>query len=1243
MERFHNAYLRGTPMVTLRTSNHAFKFPAKSKWAKYSFNAKEDTGWKGGFGMHLFGMTWIAHHGKHKVEGCRSVVEEANKSHQILNGVGTIFAESDVYTARPPKEVSILLRGIVTETLEPDSAAVKGEKNEPIQPIAWTSLHKNDEGKTNKVFNTTMGAASDLDDANLRRLVVNACYWGLDLKVPAKANVDVPAGYKPTFYGFKNAQKNKKPVDFIPSDNAGASTKVNTERPATPTHLSLHDNGRISIIGAGLASRMMKYSHFETELQVRYPDKKLTIRNIADEGNTPAFRPHPGRKDQFAFPGGEDLYKQYNYGKSGGARGHFETPDEWLTRLKTDTVIAFFGFNSSFRGESGLDLYKKELSMFIDHTLAQNYNGKGAPQLAIVSPTAVQNLSETHHTPVGETQNKNLALYTKAMKEICAEKKVLFIDLFSPSKAVFDSTKEPMTIDGALLNSKAYEWLATRLSDDLYGKTKANAEHKKLVHAAVTEKNWVWHNLYKIPNGVHVYGRRYKPYGPGNYPFELKKLEEMAEIRDWAIWRSTKGQTSNLKTADAKTSKLPEVKTNYKPSNKKNGTTDYLSGQETIEKLKLPEGYKIELFADEIRFPDLANPVQMSFDNKGRLWVACMPSYPHWKPGDPRPQDKLLIFEDTNNDGKADKQTVFYDKLHLSIGFEIATEGVYVSQADSLILLRDTDGDDKADSKEYLLSGFDDHDTHHAISAFTTDPSGAIYMGEGVFLHSNVETVYGPKRGTNGGFYRYNPKRRHLERSAQLKIPNPWGTTFDKWGQNFFLHTSSTRLNWMMPGTAQPRYGHDMNASKDLVESEKVRPTSGIEIISSRHFPDEVQGDFLYCNNIGFLGIKQHKVEEDETGYKLSYRQDQLVSEEGNFRPVDLEFAPDGSLYVIDWSNTLIGHMQHSARDPNRDHVHGRVYRITYPSRDLVKPTKIAGASIDELLENLKVYEDRTRYRTRRELRGRDTNEVLAKIKTWTAGLDKSHANYEHQLLEALWVTWGHDKIDQDLLNQLLQSGDHKVRSAAVRAVRYNGHQISNHVDLLKKAASDEHANGEAVLKIIKENPVDSWMKSSLSVAEAALSGKAGEEEPKPDIKVPSHLKGGAAKLFVLGKEVYHRDAHCATCHQADGNGLPNAGFPPLAKTKWVNQDSERLIKITLKGVTGEMEVKGKKYTGAMTPFGGLLNDREIAGVLTYVRNSFGNKADSISPKDVKKIRDQMKDKPDILDAGELLKEHPHK
>ena len=479
------------------------------------------------------------------------------------------------------------------------------------------------------------------------------------------------------------------------------------------------------------------------------------------------------------------MYKRQRVGAS---KGHFETPDQWLTRLKPDTIIAFFGYNSSFRGQAGLDLYKKELSMFIDHTLAQKYDGQQAPQLAIVSPTAVQNLSETYNTPDGSVQNKNLELYTKAMKEVCSEKGVLFVDAFSPSKNIFDTSKEPLTVDGALLTSKGYSWLAGRLADDLFGKASPDTTNKKLVHHYVAEKNWVWHNLYKVPNGVHVYGRRFKPYGPGNYPFELEKLTEMTELRDWAIWRSTKGKKSDLTSADAKTSKLPEVKTNYKPS-KKNGNTKYLSGEETISKLQLPEGYKIELFADEQRFPDLANPVQMSFDAKGRLWVACMPSYPHWKPGDPRPQDKILIFEDTNNDGRADKQTVFYDKLHLSIGFEIAPEGVYVSQADSLILLRDTDGDDKADTHEYLMSGFDDHDTHHAISAFCADPSGAIYMGEGVFLHSNVETVYGTHRGTNGGFFRYNPKRRHLERSAQLNIPNPWELLLINGGKTFsFAH-----------------------------------------------------------------------------------------------------------------------------------------------------------------------------------------------------------------------------------------------------------------------------------------------------------------------------------------------------------------------------------------------------------------------------------------------------------------------
>ena len=170
----------------------------------------------------------------------------------------------------------------------------------------------------------------------------------------------------------------------------------------------------------------------------------------------------------------------------------------------------------------------------------------------------------------------------------------------------------------------------------------------------------------------------------------------------------------------------------------------FLTGAEALATIAVPEGYKIEQWATEQEFPDLANPVQMSFDNAGRLWVATMPSYPHYRPGDPRPNDKLLILEDTDGDGRADKQTVFADKLHLPMGFEFAPEGVYLSQGINLVLLEDTDGDDHADEREIIFSGFDDHDTHHAIGAYCADPSGAIMMCEGTFLRTSVETAYGP-------------------------------------------------------------------------------------------------------------------------------------------------------------------------------------------------------------------------------------------------------------------------------------------------------------------------------------------------------------------------------------------------------------------------------------------------------------------------------------------------------------------
>lgn len=1284
----------GKPVIGIRTATHAFRGEAKTgdfRWSE--------------FGLKILGEKWVNHHGKHKVEGTRSVPVTSNGSHEIMRGVGEIFATTDVYGIAnlDSYAVTLFLRGEVTESLDPASKAVAGKKNDPMMPLAWLREYVAPDGKTKgRAFCTTLGASVDFADEDLRRLIVNASLFLSGQKVPAKGDVGPVDPFGPSFYsGLKGdhyKKLNRKPADYalgkspatsdlkVPgakplSASAQAAKAEEKKRPdnsgdgaphapevdppaasgARPQAVAAPSPGeRIVLIGNGLAERDVYYSRLETELHLRFPESGLFLRNMGKPGDTPGFRPHPSRVSQWAFPGAEKFHpdKTIHNGK-----GFFPTPDQWLHHLKADTVVAFFGYNESFDGQDAVANYQAELEAFVQHTLSKAYNGKEAPRLVLVSPIAYENQSARRDLPNGEKENANLALYAAAMEAVAKKYQLTYIDLFTPTKRIYETTDEPFTTGGFIPTEDGYRQIAELLADGLYGETPRKSEaDPELVHGAVKQKDWFWNNDYHILNGVHTHGQRYNPFGPQNYPDEVKKNREMAALRDQLIHDVAAGKKTDLAVDDSKTHALPPVPTNYQPS-AKNGSTEYQYGEAAEKSLTVPEGYQVKLFASEKEFPNLANPMQLSFDDKGRLWVAVMPTYPHYRPGDALPDDKLLIYEDTDGDGKADKETVFADKLHLPIGFEFAPEGVYVSQEPNLVLLRDTDGDDKADASEIVLGGFDTHDTHHSVGAFTADPSGAFMMCEGVFLHTNVETPYGPVRAVDGGFYRFSPQRIQLERTAQLAIPNPWGTVFDKWGQDFFLHTSGPSMNWMLPVSVKSTYGSKTPSTPDLVpKGQSVRPTSGLEVVSSRHFPDEVQGDLILANAIGFLGIKQHQIEDDGTGYKTTFRHDLLQSSDGNFRPVDLEFAPDGSLYVIDWHNVLIGHMQHNARDPLRDHVHGRIYRITYPSRPLVEPAKVAGASVGELLENLKLPENRSRYRSRRALRGYPTDEVLPAVKTWVAGLDKADPDYEHHRLEALWVTWGMNAVDGSLLRELLASADFRVRSAAVRVLRYNHHLVDDHGALLEKAAADPEGrvrleatvaaswipDKKAATKIVEiaaALPVDDWSKNAVQTAKDRLAGVAEKEvTDHPVLPAPGHLGTEAKKQYLAGQEIYFREGLCVTCHQPNGKGLDPA-FPSIEKSPWVTDNAERLIKITLYGLMGPIEVNGKKYDGQvpMTPFGGMLKDQEIANVLTFVRNSFGNQADPITAEQVKKVRDAQTGRLMLYTTEELLKEHPFK
>ena len=203
--------------------------------------------------------------------------------------------------------------------------------------------------------------------------------------------------------------------------------------------------------------------------------------------------------------------------------------------------------------------------------------------------------------------------------------------------------------------------------------------------------------------------------------------------------------------------------------------------------------------------------------------------------------------------------------------------------------------------------------------------------------------------------------------------------------------------------------------------------------------------------------VLNHEVTEKGSGF-VGKEVDPIVScKDGNFRPVDLQFAPDGSLYIVDWHNALIGHLQHNLREPNRDHSHGRIWRVTHKDRPLVEPAEIDGEPINALLDLLKLPEDRTRYRARRELAARDTEAVIPVLKTWTTSLDPSDADHEHHLLEALWMHQTHNVVELSLLETVLAAQDHRARAAATRVLSCWLDRVPNHKELLEKAINDDH------------------------------------------------------------------------------------------------------------------------------------------------------------------------------------------
>ena len=382
--------------------------------------------------------------------------------------------------------------------------------------------------------------------------------------------------------------------------------------------------------------------------------------------------------------------------------------------------------------------------------------------------------------------------------------------------------------------------------------------------------------------------------------------------------------------------------------------------------------------------------------------------------------DALVILPDENRDGKADKAIIFA-KVHNPTGFTFWNGGVIVASAPDLIFLKDTDGDDKADVRIRIMNGIDSADTHHTANNLVFGPGGYVYYQRGVFHVSNVETPWkGPQQHGNSAMYRFNPRTSEYAIHAG-NSPNPHGISFNHWGYHFATDGTGGRAYQVRP---DGKGGFRMEG----LLKKTVRPVPSSGILSSDHFPERNNDNFLVCNSIGFLGIKQYTLATDENGKVQGTQiEDLLVSEKDrNFRPTDFEIGDDGALYVSDWQNVIIGHMQFNVRDPNRDKTHGGIYRVTVKGRPLMEHIKVDGESIPNLLDLLKHNTYNVRFRARVELSERDTNDVIKATQNWLKKNKEPNAQ-----LEGLWVHQQHNVVNKELLQSLLNSKERDARIAA--------------------------------------------------------------------------------------------------------------------------------------------------------------------------------------------------------------------
>ena len=743
----------------------------------------------------------------------------------------------------------------------------------------------------------------------------------------------------------------------------------------------LKPNDIIALTGGSNIERTRFNGYLQTSLIASKPELKIKVRNFGWEGDTVFEQWRDGGHTENLDPKRAAAERRI---QAETGTDSWRQQRDWRQQLKevgATVVIAQFGQMESLNGVEKLpqfiEAYEKLIAEFADE----------GRRVVLVAPVPfdykLSNLKSTQPA------------YTKAVQELAAKLGLPFVDL-----SFFSIHSGGWTNNGFQLDEGGHQIMAEVITQGLGLKYR----EPKSVRAAVLEFERLWFDYWRPMNWAFLTGDRTNvPYSKDwkdstkrIFPQEMEDFRPLLDQAEKNIWAAIEGKPV---TPIGVRSSIPVEPPTAKPQ----------SPEEELASFQIMDGFAVNLFASEA--DGIVKPIQMRWDERGRLWVACAVSYPQIKPGE-KANDYVLVCEDTDGDGKADKFHKFVEGLFMPAGLELGDGGLFVAQGTELLHFKDTDGDDKADTKRIVLGGFGTADSHQMINCINWGFGGELWFTQGHHIYSRVETPYGVETLNRAGVWRYRPRTGHLDPFFQWSSAgaNCWGVTTTEYGQAF--HKSGANIGSWFTTPGMVRSDLAVNAQALNLCLAPIKQV-GQEFLHSSMFPKEMQGRIVIGGYYANL-LEWHEL-KFENGMFSTTRLPNIIETKNNvFRPVEVRMGPDGGIYVADWYNPIIGHYQASYRHPDRDKEHGRIWRVTWKGGTKVNPVNLVKQSAEDLLEHLDSKERWAWYQAKRLLIERNSKEVIAALKTWTPKQN------DLRKLQALSLYEAHETPETQLLKELL-------------------------------------------------------------------------------------------------------------------------------------------------------------------------------------------------------------------------------